>query len=116
MARILIVDDEPLIAMMAEDWLDELGHEVVGPANDLRHALNLAEQAIDCAILDVSLGPDKSYAVARRLGQRSVPFAFATGHAKEALDAEFSKALTLPKPFGFESFRRVIDEMLASTP
>ncbi len=81
MARVLIVDDEPLIAMLAQDWLEDLGHQTVGPAHDLKTALTLAMEPLDAAILDVSLGADKSYEVARRLRAQDVPFAFATGHA-----------------------------------
>ena len=56
MARILIVDDEPLIAMLAENVADELGHAAVGPAHDLDGALALAEDDLDAAILDLTLG------------------------------------------------------------
>ena len=70
MARILIVDDEPLIAEIAEEWLAELGHAVVGPAYDLKTALSLADGDLDAAILDVSLGRNDSYPVADRLKAR----------------------------------------------
>ena len=113
MARIMIVDDEPLIAMLAGDWLEELGHEIVGPAHDLSNALKLAQEPMDGAILDVSLGAEKSYDVARRLRDRRVPFAFATGHAPEALGDEFAGALTLAKPFSFESFRGAVNAMVS---
>jgi DNA-binding response OmpR family regulator len=111
MARILIVDDEPLIAMLAQDWLEDLGHQPVGPAHDLQTALNLTDEQIDAAILDVSLGANKSYDVARRLRASAIPFAFASG-APEAPGSEFEGALTLPKPFTFEAFRRVVDELV----
>ncbi len=112
MSRILIVDDEPLIAMLAQDWLDDLGHQTIGPAYDLSTALNLANESLDAAILDLSLGRDKSYDVARRLRGRGIPFAFATGHAPEAPGSEFEDALTLPKPFSFETFRSVVAELV----
>ena len=64
---LLIVDDEPLIAMLAQDWLEDLGHQTLGPAHDLKTALTLAQEPMDAAILDVSLGADKSFEVARRL-------------------------------------------------
>jgi hypothetical protein len=66
MARILIVDHEPLITAMLEDWLSELGDIVVGPADSLASALELADSDIDAAIVDVSLGKDNSYPVSRR--------------------------------------------------
>ena len=113
MARILIVDDEHLIAMMAQEWLEELGHETVGPAHDLASALALSDGDVDAAVLDVLLGSDASYPIASRLIDRGIPVAFATGQAAEALPTEFERTLTLPKPFGFENFRKVIEQLLA---
>ena len=83
MARILVIDDEPLIAMAVSEWLADLGHVVVGPAADLASALALAEEPIDAAILDVSLGKDDSAPVARRLIDKKIPFAVASGHEVE---------------------------------
>ena len=114
MARILIVDDEPLIAMLAEGWLEDLGHQVVGPAHDLQSALKLTQEPMDAAILDVSLGADKSYQVARLLRERNIPIAFATGHAPDALGPEFAGAMTLAKPFSFETFSHVLSEMISA--
>lgn len=111
MARFLVVDDELLIAMLAQDWLEELGHETLGPAHDLPTALKLAQEPMDAAILDVSLGADKSFEVARRLQAAGVPFAFATGHAPEPFLEEFGNSLTLAKPFSFEAFRSVVEEL-----
>src|ERR1700761_7734577 len=106
MARILVIDDEPLIAMAVSDWLADLGHEVVGPAADRASALALVEQPIDAAILDVTLGKDDSAPVARRLIDKKVPFAVASGHEVRSLEQPFASGLELPKPFGFENFRR----------
>jgi CheY-like chemotaxis protein len=113
MARILVADDEPLIAMSIADWVVDLGHEVVGPATDLATALSLAEEPIDAAILDVSLRDQTSVAVAQRLAERGVPFAVASGHDFVSLDPEFAAGLSLPKPFGFEAFRQVVERLLA---
>jgi CheY-like chemotaxis protein len=112
MARILIVDDEPLIAMLAQDWLEDLGHQTLGPAHDLQTALRLVQEPMDAAILDVSLGSEKSYEVARKLQAHAIPFAFATGHSPERLEGEFEEALTLSKPFSFETFRGVVAELV----
>jgi CheY-like chemotaxis protein len=116
MARILIVEDEPLIAMMAGEWLEELGHVVVGPAHDLKSALELAEGDLDGAILDVTLGRESSYPAADRLRERGVPFAFSTGHGPEGLDRERQAVLQLQKPFEFERFRTVVEALLGSAP
>lgn len=114
MARILIVDDEPLIAMMAEEWLSELEHAVVGPVYDLDGALTLAERDHpDAAILDLTLGKHESYPIAARLRALAIPFAFATGHSRDFLAPDFKDALLLPKPFDFETFRLLVGTLLA---
>ncbi|RBP16045.1 response regulator receiver domain-containing protein [Roseiarcus fermentans] len=112
MARILIVDDEPLIAMLAEDWLNELGHETVGPALTLEDAVRLLDEAFDAAILDVSLGAGTSYPLAERLRERGVPFAFATGHV--AADPGCGAVVQLAKPFDFHLFREVVGVLLGA--
>jgi CheY-like chemotaxis protein len=112
-ARILIVDDEPLIAMLAEEWLQEMGHTPVGPAHDLAGALVLAESEVDGAIIDVTLGRETGYPVAKALAARGVPFAFATGHAETQSSPEYQAAALLRKPFEFEAFRTAVETLLA---
>jgi hypothetical protein len=102
MARILVVDDEPLISAMTEDWLSELGHSVVGPAHNLAAALKLAEMDLDAAIVDLALGKDKSYPLADAL------------IGPDGIEPKYRAHSTLGKPFEFATFRRVIDELLAS--
>jgi DNA-binding response OmpR family regulator len=114
MPRILVVDDEPLIAMLVEDWLNELGCEVVGPAGTVQHGLDLAGSAeIDGAILDVRLGDQDSYSVANALRARGIPFAFATGDG--AVRSGFERPLILAKPFDFEGVKLVVGELLKRT-
>lgn len=110
MRRILVLDDEPLIAMLIQEWLAELGCETLGPAGSVAAALDLIEDtALDGAILDVSLGGENCYSVADVLHQRQVPFAFATGRDAGAIDGRFQGALLLPKPFDLDAIRRVVD-------
>ena len=111
MAKILIVDDEPLITAMLEDWLSELGHDVVGPAHNLAKALELAKSEIDAAIVDVSLGKDNSYPLVDALIGRSRPLALATGHGQDGIDPKYRGCSILRKPFDFATFRRTIDEL-----
>jgi CheY-like chemotaxis protein len=113
MAKILVVDDEPLIAAMMEEWLQELGHVVVGPAHNLRTALELAESDVDAAIVDVSLGKDNSYPLADALLARGLPFALATGHGPEGVAPQYRNQPTLGKPFEFAAFRGAIDRLIA---
>ncbi|RYD46101.1 MAG: response regulator, partial [Sphingomonadales bacterium] len=78
--RVLIVEDEPVVAMCLEDILEELGCVTVGPANRLSEGLALAEGPLDAAILDINLAGERSNAIAQRLHDRSIPFAFASGY------------------------------------
>lgn len=113
MPRVLVVDDEPLIAMLVEDWLADMQCETVGPAGTAAAALALIDGAdIDGAILDVSLDGHDSFAVADVLRERAVPFAFATGHGRERIDERFRDAPTLAKPYDFESVRKVVTALL----
>lgn len=99
--RILVAEDEPMIAMLIEDILFDLGYEIVGPASNLAQALRLAEdEDFDAAILDVRLGPDTSFQVADLLVRAEVPFAFATGYAEGSLNYD---APVLQKPYSFDS-------------
>ncbi|MCC7250552.1 response regulator [Hyphomicrobium sp.] len=114
MARVLVVDDEALIAMMLSDLLAEYGHETVGPAHSEGQALELvASTPIDAAILDVTLGDHDCFAVAEALGKRGIPFAFATGHGVQSMPDAFRERVTVSKPFDFEVVRRLIDDLVA---
>ena len=113
MARILVVDDEPLIAEMILEWIADLGHVAVGPAHSLSRAMELAESAIDAAIVDVSLGKDNSYPLAEALIARGVPFALATGYGRDGVEPKYRKQATLTKPFEFAAFRGAVDQLMA---
>ncbi len=113
MAKILIVDDEPLITAMMEDWLSDLGHVVVGPAHNLAQALELGKGDIDAAIVDVSLGKDNSYPLVDDLIARGLPFALATGYGPDGVELKYRGQPTLGKPFEFATFRGAIDQLIA---
>jgi CheY-like chemotaxis protein len=113
MARILVVDDEPLIAALVEDWLSDLGHVVVGPAHNLAQALELGKSDIDAAIVDVSLGKDNSYPLVDALIARGLPFALATGYGLSGVEPKYRDQPILGKPFEFPAFRAAIDQLIA---
>ena len=98
--RILIVEDEMLVAMNIEDMLLELGHEVAGLASRLGPALALAsESRFDAAMLDVNLAGEPSFPVADLLIERRIPFLFATGYGRQGLEQRFRGCPILQKPF-----------------
>ncbi len=113
MPRILVLDDEPLIAMLVDDWLNEMACETVGPASSVPAALALIDGAeLDGAILDLRLGDHDSYAVAAMLQERGIPFAFATGHRADLIEERFRDVPTLAKPYDIESLRRTLTTLL----
>ncbi|HEV2748258.1 MAG TPA: response regulator [Allosphingosinicella sp.] len=98
--RILIVEDEMLVAMNIEDMLLDLGHEVAGLASRLEPALSLAREAeFDLAMLDVNLAGQSSFPVAEILDERGIPFLFATGYGIKGIIEEFRSCVVLQKPF-----------------
>jgi CheY-like chemotaxis protein len=117
MPKILVVDDEPLIAMMIADWMTEQGLETLGPAHSVAQALALLEtDAADAAILDVSLGDGDCYDLAEVLAAKGIPFAFATGHGADAMGQRFADVVTVSKPFDFEIVRSVVSKLLGTSP
>jgi CheY-like chemotaxis protein len=98
--RILIVEDEPIVALSLQDLLCELGYEVVGPALRVPAALALVDcERIDAAILDVNMGDGDSYPVARALRARAIPYLFATGYGRQGLEPGHETTLVLQKPY-----------------
>lgn len=109
LSRVLLVEDEMLIAMEMEEMLTELGFEVVGPAMRLKRAVELAQsQKIDLALLDVNLAGEESFPVARLLKDRNVPFAFVTGYGAAGLSEEFRNTPVLQKPVEKQQVAKVI--------
>ena len=97
---ILIVEDEPLIAMMLEDFLDSLGHKVRGTCDNVQCALDEVEKGgFDLAILDVNLKGESVWPVASRLREKNVPFVIATGGHVDPPPAEFANVPVIEKPY-----------------
>jgi CheY-like chemotaxis protein len=98
--RVLVVEDEMLVAMNIEDMLLELGHEVAGLASRLGPALALArESRFDAAMLDVNLAGELSFPLADLLIERGIPFLFATGYGRQGIDERYRRHPMLQKPF-----------------
>jgi DNA-binding response OmpR family regulator len=107
--RVLVVEDEMMIALMLEDMLLDMGHDVVGLAMRLPQALALAQAAeIDLAILDVNLDGRLSFPVAEVLDRRGVPFFFASGYGSAGVEPPFEGRLTIRKPFEIKDLRGAI--------
>jgi CheY-like chemotaxis protein len=106
---VLVVEDDPIIALGLEDTILALGVSTVRVAANVASALRMIDQRPpDFALLDVGLVNEQSFAVAERLAALSIPFAFATGYGADRVPAEYSDRPRLPKPYPLD----VLEEAL----
>lgn len=113
-ARVLLVEDESLVAMMVEDCLVELGYEVVALAGTVQEALTLLEGTdIDVAVLDVNLGGTPSFPVAEVLEARGIPFLFLTGYDRSVIPEPLRHRYGLQKPFRMRDLDRALHSLQA---
>lgn len=111
--RVLLVEDENLVAMLLEDMLVELGHSVVGPVSQLKKAVEIAQrEAIDLAILDVNISGEQVYPVAQALAARGIPFIFSTGYGERGLPPQYRGHPTLQKPFQQDDLEKLFAVVL----
>lgn len=112
--RVLIVEDELLVAALLQDMLEELGYTGLGPVATLERALALvAEIELDAAVLDISLNGVPVYPVAEVLLRRGIPFVFTTGYGKAEIPKEWQEVVTLQKPFGPSQFAVALEAILS---
>ena len=113
--RILLVEDEVLIALDCEAMLLGLGVGEVRRARTLAEGLSLVEsEPFDAAILDVRLGSEDSMPLARRLAELAIPFGFVSGLVDEAIPVELKGRPQMPKPFNLEEVKRLMSAVLGA--
>jgi CheY-like chemotaxis protein len=107
---VLIVEDDPIIALDFEDTILGLGVKSVRTAANVAKALDMiAERAPDFALLDVGLVREKSFAIAERLDQLKIPFIFVTGYGTDVrLPAAFKDTPRLPKPYSTDELQALL--------
>ena len=111
--RILLIEDEPLVAMDLEELIRGAGGRIAATASSLAAARDAVEATpCDAALLDANLGGDSVEEIAAALVRKGVPFAFATGHGPETLPAAFREAPLLGKPFESEQVLTVLAALL----
>lgn len=111
--RILVVEDEPLVALEIESELEAIGCSVVGPAATAERALELVATAeFDAALVDANLRGDTVEGIVAAITRKGVSFAFATGYGREALPLSFRDAPLLAKPFGSEQLLAMVGWLL----
>ena len=112
-ARILIVEDSPVIAIAAEEMLRGFGHIPVGPAGTMAGALEMAEQeALDAAIVDLNIRGSKTFSVLAILEKRKIPFVIVSGYANWAMPDEWAGHPRLQKPFSEDQLRAKLADIL----
>lgn len=115
--RVLIVEDEPLLAMNLEDMLNQLGHCVTETAIRIDKALSQAEGGeFDLAFLDINLAGSNTFQVAAILRARKIPFIFTSGYGADGLIDGYRDAHLLTKPFRVEELERMIAVAVSGRP
>ena len=109
---ILVVEDEPIVALMIVDWLADLGHIAVNRATCQAALQRIQKGGVDAAILDLQLPDGDSYPIAAELRSRVIPFAFTTGSAASAINSTYGDVPILTKPFQFADAKRVLVGLL----
>ncbi len=111
--RVLVVEDEMMIAMLAQDMLEEFECVVVGPAHTVDSALTLAHgDGIDIALLDVNLSGQPVHQVADALRDKGVPMVFSTGYGEQGLRPQDRGSPVLQKPFRSADLAVALQEAL----
>ena len=109
--RVLLVEDEILVAMMMRDVLAELGFSVVGPFSRLSAAMVAAvHEDVDAGIIDLNLAGEFAYPVAEVLLARNIPFVFVTGYGMESIEQRFGAVPVIKKPV----HRQVLEKILVA--
>jgi CheY-like chemotaxis protein len=113
---ILVVEDEPLISMMLEDFLDALGYRFAGCVDGVTDALERVEQGgFDAALLDVNLRDgETSWPIADALRARGRPFILATGGGNDLVPERHAGVPVLNKPYTLDGVRDAFQSLLNS--
>jgi PAS domain S-box-containing protein len=107
--RVLLVEDETLVAMMMAELLQDIGFDVVGPFGSVAEGISgMERQPIDAAVLDVNLRGEMVYELADKLMGHGVPIVFVTGYGADSVDRRFSAYPILQKPVDSAALQRVL--------
>lgn len=114
--RVLVVEDEFLVALLLEDQLERLGCRIGPTAATLAQAMDaVTAETFDIAVLDVNLSGEKSFPVAAALQSRGTPFLFATGFGEAGIDPAFAGAPVLQKPYTEAQLRDALVAALSAS-
>ncbi len=108
--RVLVVEDESLVAMLLETILEDMGCTTVGPAATVDEGLAMVagEESLDAALLDVNVAGREVFPIAEALTARGVPFIFSTGYGEGGLPDAWRGHTTVQKPFTEAAIRNAL--------
>jgi CheY-like chemotaxis protein len=112
--RVLVVEDDPLVSMLIEAMLEDLGCHPVGPLMRVPEALEFLKDgtdSFDVALLDVNVAGERIEPVAEALDQAGVKFAFSTGYGDAGLPQQWKTVATLQKPYSLEDVRAALEKL-----
>lgn len=110
--RVVLIEDEPLVAIIVEDALEALGCEIIGPIAQLDEALAAVEREnFDCAIIDVNIRGGLSYPVATLLVERGCPILLATGYRRGSLPDSLIHEACIAKPYSTSQLEQKIRQL-----
>ncbi|RIA47690.1 response regulator [Dichotomicrobium thermohalophilum] len=114
--RILVAEDEYLIAMELRQEVEKTGAEILGPTASIDETLHLLRTAgsVDAALLDINLGGEMAYPVADALLERGIPIIFISGFGREGISDKYATAPLLDKPVVMQRLHACLDGVLGS--
>jgi CheY-like chemotaxis protein len=113
--RVLIVEDEIVVALFLEDVLDEFGYQVAGVVTQLDDAM-AREPDYDLAVLDVHINGRSIFDFADQLAGRGIPFVFATGYGERGIPERHRCSPVLQKPFQPDDLKRILEDIMPAWP
>ncbi|MCM8556412.1 response regulator [Sphingomicrobium sediminis] len=112
-ARILVIEDSPVVSLHTEDLLRDEGYFVVGPAYDMAAATDLAtREQVDAAIVDLNIRGEKAFSVLSILKERDIPFIITSGYANWSMPDEWQTRPRLQKPFNDQQLLAGLERLL----
>ena len=106
--RVLILEDDPFIALDLQGIVEGEGHQVVGVHRSLEEARKRLTDAFEFALLDIDVLDGKSFELASALDERKIPFAYVSGSHRDELPAKFRNARFIAKPYSEAAIVRLL--------
>jgi CheY-like chemotaxis protein len=114
--RVLVVEDDPIVAMVVEDTLRDMGLDVLIDLSLVDALGEIETSEFDAALIDVGLRGESAYPVMLALQERNLPFVVMSGGDLTTLAAEFPQVRMISKPLDMKSLQKVMEDLLTTPP